>query len=122
MKPFKFEKLEVWNVSLCYHELIYEICNALPKTEQYNLEDQLKRAATSVCLNIAEGSTGQSNSEQKRFLSYAIRSSIETIAIIRLIQRYYPEIKKEQIEQCNMQCHLLLRKLQAFRNYLKKKQ
>jgi len=31
----------------------------------------MKRAADSISLNIAEGSTGQSNPEQRRFLGYA---------------------------------------------------
>ncbi|HDD56188.1 MAG TPA: four helix bundle protein [Chloroflexi bacterium] len=45
------------------------------------------RAATSITLNIEEGSTGQSNKEQAHFLSLAIRSSIETVACLDLIQR-----------------------------------
>jgi four helix bundle protein len=71
--PFKFEKLEVWRSALDYIDLIYAIADQLPRSEEYNLRSQIIRAATSVALNIAEGSTGQSNDEQARFLGLAIR-------------------------------------------------
>jgi len=45
------------------------------------------RAATSIALNIAEGSTGQSDKEQIRFLSLALRSFLETVACIDLIEK-----------------------------------
>lgn len=51
-----------------------------PREEIYVLTAQLKRASDSISLNIAEGSTGQSNAEFKRFLSYALRSNIEVVA------------------------------------------
>ena len=45
----------------------------------YVLTSQIKRAADSIALNIAEGSTGQSNPEFAKFLGYAIRSGIEVV-------------------------------------------
>lgn len=44
------------------------------KKEIYNLSLQLLRAIDFVALNISEGSIGQSNPEQNRFVGYAIRS------------------------------------------------
>jgi four helix bundle protein len=85
--PFKFEKLEVWNLSLDYVDLIYEIADKLPSSEAYNLRSQMTRAATSIALNIAEGSTGQTDAEQARFLGLAIRSLLETVACQHLISR-----------------------------------
>ena len=85
--PFKFEKLEVWKMSLAYIDLIYEIAEELPRSEEYNLKSQMRRAATSVALNIAEGSTGQTDAEQARFLGLAIRSLLETVACQHLISR-----------------------------------
>jgi len=40
-----------------------------------------------VALNIAEGSTGQTNAEQARFLGMAIRSLLETVACQHIISR-----------------------------------
>lgn len=50
-----------------------------PKEELYVLSTQLKRAADSISLNIAEGSTSQSNAEFNRFLGYALRSAVEVV-------------------------------------------
>lgn len=85
--PFKFEKLEVWQLALDYIDLIYEITGQLPRSEEYNLKSQITRAATSVTLNIAEGSTGQTDAEQARFLGMSIRSLPETVACQHIISR-----------------------------------
>jgi four helix bundle protein len=60
---YKFEKLRVWQRSLDYVDALYEIAEQLPSSEKYNLESQLTRAASSISLNIAERSTGQSDAE-----------------------------------------------------------
>jgi four helix bundle protein len=85
--PFKFEKLEVWGLALAYIDSIYEIAEKLPKSEEHNLKSQIIRAATSVSLNIAEGSIGQTDVEQARFLGLAIRSLVETVACQHIISR-----------------------------------
>jgi four helix bundle protein len=72
----KFEKLEVWKLAIEYIDICYSIAEKLPEKERYNLSSQLSRAAVSVALNIAEGSTGQSDPEQNRFLSMALRSLV----------------------------------------------
>lgn len=71
--PFKFEKLLVWQKSLDLTAAVHEAAMKFPKDELFILNSQIKRAADSVSLNIAEGSTGQSNAEFKRFLAIALR-------------------------------------------------
>lgn len=87
MGEYKFQSLLVYQLSLDYADQIYDLIRKLPDDERYNLSSQLIRAATSITLNIAEGSTGQSDKEQARFLSLAIRSYLETVACLDLIQR-----------------------------------
>jgi four helix bundle protein len=61
---FKFEKLLVWQKALDLADAIYQLTvKCFPKEEMYILTSQIRRAADSVSLNIAEGSTGQSNVE-----------------------------------------------------------
>lgn len=84
---FKFEKLEVWRLALEFSDMIYAITEKLPRKENFNLVSQMERAVTSVSLNIAEGSTSQSDAEQVRFLGYAIRSLIEAVACLHLVNR-----------------------------------
>jgi len=48
---------------------VNDLTKAFPKDELFVLSAQIKRAADSVSLNIAEGSTGQSNPGFKKFLT-----------------------------------------------------
>src|SRR5262245_4654786 len=90
----------------------------LPRSEEYNLKSQIIRAATSIALNIAEGSTGQTNIEQARFLGLAIRSLIETIACQRIISsRHYLE-DIELLSEANRRAETLAAKLHTFRKVL----
>lgn len=79
---FKFEKLEVWQKAVTLSSDIHELTKNFPREESYILTSQIKRAADSVALNIAEGSTGQTNAEFKLFLGYAIRSAIEVVSCL----------------------------------------
>ena len=85
--PFKFEKLIVWQKSLDLSVIVHDVTKKFPKEELYVLTAQIKRAADSVSLNIAEGSTGQTNAEFNRFLSIALRSNIEVVGCIFLGKR-----------------------------------
>lgn len=112
---FKFEKLEVWQMSLDYSDLIYSITTKLPKKEAYNLVSQMERAATSVSLNVAEGSTGQSDPEQAKFLGYAIRSLIETVACLYHVHRRNYLSDPVPLRQAYRSAETLFAKLQAMR-------
>jgi len=116
---YKFEKLEVYQLALQYTDLIYSLAERLPKSEEYNLKSQIVRAATSIVLNIAEGSTSQSDMEQRRFLSMAIRSLLETIACQHVIERR-KYVNKEELSKNYEFSQTLYAKLQAMRRSLKK--
>jgi len=115
---YKFETLEVWQRSLDYADQIHDIAEQLPKHERYNLADQMTRAANSIALNIAEGSTGLSDAEQDRFLRIAIRSLLETVASLHLVKRrdYLDDI--ELLRNAYRESETLFAKLQAFRSSL----
>ena len=116
--PYKFEQLEVWKLALDYVDLIYELSENLPRSEDYNLKSQIIRAATSVALNIAEGSQGQSDAEQARFLGMSIRSLVETVACQQIIQRRDYLQEATLLKQAYEDSQALARKLQAFRKSL----
>lgn len=80
---FRFENLKVWQNALMHSNEINLMVKSFPKEELYSLSSQMKRAADSVVLNIAEGSTGQSSIQEfKRFLGIALRSAIEVVACL----------------------------------------
>lgn len=112
---YKFEQLEVWQRALDYADQIHDIADQLPKHERYNLADQMTRAANSIALNIAEGSTGLSDAEQDRFLRIAVRSLLETVACLHLVKRrgYIGDV--ELLREACRKSETLFAKLQAFR-------
>ncbi len=116
--PFKFEQLEVWKRSLDYVDLIYQLAALLPRAEDYNLKSQLIRAATSVSLNIAEGSIGQSDAEQARFLGIAIRSLVETVACQHLIARRKLIEDRDVLRQAYRDAEALVAMLHSMRRSL----
>ena len=118
---YKFEKLEVYQLALQYTDMIYALAERLPKSEERNLKSQITRAATSIVLNIAEGSTSQSDMEQRRFLSMALRSLLETVACQHLIARRKYVSGEEMAERYEFSQALFV-KLQAMRRALEKKQ
>jgi four helix bundle protein len=84
---FSFEKLNVWKKSLDFTSEIYDLTKKFPKEQMYVLTSQINRAADSICLNIAEGSTGQSRAEFGRFLGYSIRSGIEVVGCLYIAKK-----------------------------------
>lgn len=69
--PFKFEKLEIWKLAIDLADDVHKLTRNFPKEEMFSLTSQMKRAGDSISLNIAEGSNGQSDAEQLRFLGYS---------------------------------------------------
>ena len=117
IEKYKFQKLTVYQLALDYVDKIYSAIVDIPDKERYNLSSQFRRAATSIPLNIAEGSTGQSNLEQHRFLGIALRSYLETIACMDLIERR-SYLDPGQLNQTRQIGHRLFIKLIAFRKTL----
>ena len=96
---FKFEKLIIWQKAMDLGEEINVLANKFPSKEIYNLSSQIRRAADSIALNIAEGSTGQTNPEFKKFMGYAIRSLAEVVTCLYKAKRreYITEIEFLQL-------------------------
>src|SRR3989338_7895435 len=84
MNTHKFRKLTVWQRSIQFVSLIYNITSRFPKEEKFGLIDQIRRAAVSICLNIAEGSGAGSDAEFIRFLRMAQRSAYEVLAALEI--------------------------------------
>lgn len=115
---FKFEKLIVWQKAVDLSDVVNQVTKVFPKDEIYILASQIKRAADSVSLNIAEGSTGQSNPEFNRFLGIALRSAIEVVGCIHLAKRR-GYIADDNFDKIYKMCEEILVMINALRNSLK---
>lgn len=86
-----YHQLEIWQRAMTYAVRIYELTAKLPDAEKYGLTGQLRKAATSMPLNIAEGSGCGTNAEFNRFLGYAYRSLKEVVTGPELCERLYSD-------------------------------
>ena len=77
-----FRDLVVWQKSIELIKSVYEQVDTLPKSEEFNLKQQLKRAVVSVALNIAEGKSRRTAKDFMHFLNIANASLAETEAIL----------------------------------------
>jgi|SRR5581483_2557653 len=114
---FKFEKLKVWQKAVDLSFDINELTKTFPKDELFILSAQIKRAADSISLNIAEGSTGQSNAEFSKFLGYALLSDIEVVGCLYLGKKRNL-IDEQKFSQIYAQCEEILVMINALRNSL----
>jgi four helix bundle protein len=111
---FKFEDLRVWQMAIDMSVTIHKLTNQFPKDELYILTSQMKRATDSIALNIAEGSQGQSDAEQNKFLGYALRSAIEVVCCLHLAHRRNL-IDQSMFNSTYDQLTVLIKSIQAFR-------
>jgi four helix bundle protein len=72
-----FRKLEVWQRSHALTLKVYELTRSFPADEKFGLTSQLRRAAVSVELNLAEGSSRGSDADFRRFVQMALGSASE---------------------------------------------
>jgi len=118
---FKFENLLVWQSAVELSNSIDSLTKEFPTEEKYVLSSQIKRASDTISLNIAEGSTGQSNKEFGRFLGIALRSAIEVVTCLHL-GKGRGVIGEQDFKFHYKELTEIIRMIQGLRNSLANKQ
>ena len=75
---YSFEDLELYQLARNFRKAIFNLIKALPAEEKFNLASQMRRAATSITNNIAEGHGRYHYQENIQFIRQA-RGSLEEI-------------------------------------------
>jgi four helix bundle protein len=78
MDQARFEELRSYQLAQVLLKAAYKLAKKLPDYEKYNLASQLRRAALSTALNIAEGYGRYHYPDKLRFFYYARGSLYET--------------------------------------------
>lgn len=81
------KELKVWNESVDLAVNIYETLKEFPASEKYGLSSQMKRAAVSIGINIAEGAGRNSPKEFIHFLGISSGSASELVTQIEIALR-----------------------------------
>ncbi len=100
-----FYELDVWKKAKDVVVLIYKITKAFPKEERFGLSDQMRRAANSVCANIAEGFSRYHTKDKIKFYYNARGSLSETqshILIAKELDYLNSEVAAELQKRLNV--------------------
>ena len=98
---------------------LYRATTRFPKEELYGLTAQVRRAAVSIAMNIAEGSAAGSDLEFRRYLTIAARSGYEAMCGIEVaIQLGYLDVRTgnallDRLEELSAMLYSFRGKLEA---------
>ena len=79
-----YKNMEIFKLGYGFCLEVYKILDNLPEKEKDNLTSQLRRAATSIPVNIAEGSVKKSYREFLNFLNYSYGSCKEIDVLLMM--------------------------------------
>ncbi len=82
-----YQELEVWKKSIDLAEMVYRTSAEFPVEERFGMTSQVRRAATSIPANIAEGAERHGPREFLQFLRIASGSLAETETFLILALR-----------------------------------
>lgn len=108
-----FTDLKVWQEGHKLVILIYKITESFPKKETFSLIDQMRRAASSITANIAEGFGRQTYKEKLQFYFMA-QGSLTELKNFILIAKDVGYLKQEDFDRLVMQANLTHQLLQGF--------
>ena len=99
-----FRKLFVWQEAHKLTLLLYKLTGNFPREERYGITDQLKRAASSIGAQIAEGSRMPTPQHRKLYYDRAYASAAEVDNFLELahdLQYLGDEAYKMSLEKVN---------------------
>jgi len=109
LKP-NHQKLDIYGASKQFVLECYRLTKSLPTEEKFGMIAQIRRAALSVHLNIAEGASRKSEAERKRYFEIARGSVIEIGAALDIAVdlAYFEGLKIESLGESMIRCFKIL--------------
>jgi len=108
-----YRDLQVWSKAYALTLELYKLSREFPKDELYGLTAQLRRSATSIGANLAEGCGRRGNSEMARFVKIALGSASELDHHL-LLSRDLGFLKTGDYERCAKELTSRRKMLAAF--------
>lgn len=108
-----YHRLIVWQKAKTFVSLIYDVTESFPKSEEFGLKSQTRRATISVVLNLVEGYRRRSTKEFLRFLdiAWASLTEVEACLEIALDLSYITEKKLADVEEKRSEIAYMLNSL-----------
>ena len=115
-KKFSFEGLDVYKAARALVRDVYRLQHQFPKYETYALGDQVRRSASSVTSNIAEGSGRNSFKEKSHFIEIAYGSLMEAFSQLQIAQDL-GYLTQKDIDEIRPQFIHVAKMLSGLKNY-----
>lgn len=95
----RFEDMQIWQDSQDFAVAVYDATKQFPGSERFAITDQLRRAASSISANIAEGFGRSSQKDMLHFYTIGYGSLLETKNFIYLARKldYIDEILSDKL-------------------------
>ena len=117
MYTFSFEKLEVWIEAKEFTKKIYHFTStSFPESEKFGLISQLKRAAVSICSNLAEGTSRNTFRDKAHFTTLAFGSAVEVLNQL-IISYELGFLNDATYQDLRLQLESITNKLNALKKY-----
>lgn len=117
---FPFEQLDVYVLALDFAAEVYRLTAPFPAEERFGLTNQMRRAAVSVSLNIAEGRGRGSDKEFVRYLMMSRGSLFEVISASQIASRL-DYLNADELDSLRQQAKNLSSKLMTLTKRLQPK-
>ncbi len=114
---FRFEGLEVFQLAVDYVCMTYELTRGFPRQEVFGLTANLRRAATSIAMNVAEGSGRGTQRDFMHFVDVASGSLFERVASFIVAERL-GYLRQGELGRIREEADRLGRKLSSFKKSL----
>ena len=113
MAIFRFENLEIWQLSIKIADKLFDIADDLEQRKLFRFAEQIRGTGMSMSNNIAEGPGSRSKKVFINYLEYARRSTFENANTLILMNR-----RKLVSEEINEELDELCRKITNFQKSL----
>lgn len=115
----KFEDINAWQRARELTNDIYQVTDKSEFSNDFTLRNQIKKASTSIMLNIAEGFARKTDKEFNQFLAYAHGScaEVQSALYVALDQNY---ISQETFDKLYTKTEEVSKMIMNFSNYLSK--
>jgi len=114
-----YKELEIWKLSYNLALKFYKITEKFPEHENNNLISQIRRASTSVPLNIAEGCSRRTKQSFLQFMTYAY-GSLKELEVLLDLSKDLGYINKENYEELKEDLDKSSRKTFTFMSFVNK--
>ena len=120
MHQYYFEKMRVWKNTRILVNDIYTMTKEFPPSEEYHLKSQMRRAASSVKSNIAEGQGRRTKKDQAHYTTMSYSSLIELLNhLITAVDQKY--VDDSELNKIRIQIDQIAGQLSALRKVQEQK-